>query len=137
MILRRLLSLQRIKARDVNDYRFNYCVDVDEAVFAKIKRDQCLDIDFFELKTQILDLLRLTETTKMQVKQQRTRQLFLIKLYFRSLRFVADEEKLTIMFYEKTKLKSLVFLSLDLHVTDQNDVIKEMMTNIQQLKVKA
>lgn len=40
------------------------------------------------------------------------------------------------VFYEKAKLKLLIFLVVDLNVTDQCEIIREMGVNIQQLKVR-
>lgn len=38
------------------------------------------------------------------------------------------------MFYEKSRIKSLILLVIDLVLTDQNDIIKEMTADMNRLK---
>lgn len=54
-------NLQRIKVRDANDYNFSYNAVVNSVIFERIKREQSLEIGFFEFVPQILELLRATE----------------------------------------------------------------------------
>lgn len=61
--------------------------------------------------------------------------LFLIRIRFRLLKIEADEVRCKIIFYERSKIKSLIFLTLELVLTNQKEVIDEMSSNIHQLKV--
>lgn len=38
------------------------------------------------------------------------------------------------VFYERSRIKALIFLTVDLLLTDQKDIINEMIANIRQLK---
>lgn len=44
------------------------------------------------------------------------------------------ETQARMVFFEKAKLKSLIFLIIDLNVTEQTEIIKEMSFNIENLK---
>lgn len=50
------------------------------------------------------------------------------------LRLEAEDTICKIVFYEKSRIKSLIFLTIDLLLTNEKDVIYEMSTYIQELK---
>lgn len=45
-----------------------------------------------------------------------------------------NTETCRMIFYEKSRIKCLIFLIIDLNLTDQKDIIIEMVTNIRLLK---
>lgn len=54
--------------------------------------------------------------------------------FFRLLRLEAEESRCKIIFYEKSRIKSLIFLTIDLEITNEREIIKEMSSNIIELK---
>lgn len=53
---------------------------------------------------------------------------------FRLVKLDADENKCRIIFYEKSRIKSLIFLILDLNPTEQKEIIDEMALSLFQVK---
>lgn len=53
------------------------------------------------------------------------------------LRLEVDDIKCKVVFYEKSRIKSLIFLTIDLLVTCEKEIITEMSSNISQLKVSS
>lgn len=47
----------------------------------------------------------------------------------------ADKTKCRVIFYEKSKIKNLILLSIELTITSQKDIFDEMESNIKQLQV--
>lgn len=50
------------------------------------------------------------------------------------LRIETNDAKCKICFYEKSKLKALILLTIDLDLVNQRDIIEEMSSNITSLK---
>lgn len=114
-IIKRDQYLQ-IQVYDCNDYLFNYTANVDRATFDQMKLEQSLDINYDELPMQLLDLLQHTANKDM-----------LIRLEY-------GEHFCKLIFYEKIRIKSLIFLTVDLQLTNQREIINEMSVHIKQLK---
>lgn len=104
-----------MKIRDVNEYSFNFTDIIDWNKYEKIKSEQCLEISFDEFKQQIVELL----------KQSKLKQML--------IRLEVEEGRCSIVFYEKSKIKSLIFLRLELNPTDQKEIIEEMSATLCQL----
>ena len=56
-------------------------------------------------------------------------------IVLRLLRLDLNGNQCQLVFYEKSKIKCLIFLVLELHQTKQEEIINEMSENILQLKV--
>lgn len=55
-------------------------------------------------------------------------------VFLRMLRIEANDSNCKICFYEKSKLKALILLTIDLDLVNQRDIIEEMSNNIMTLK---
>ncbi|KAK4878025.1 hypothetical protein RN001_010531 [Aquatica leii] len=106
----------KIKLRDAVEYGFNYTALIDWAKFEFIRNEQCLDITYEEFQPQIIDLLNQTSLKQMQ------------------MRLDVTDTKCKLIFYEKSRLKSLIFLTIDLELTNQKEVIEELSDSIYQLQ---
>ncbi|KAF5284187.1 hypothetical protein FQR65_LT00187 [Abscondita terminalis] len=111
-----LPNATKIKVRDTSEYAFNYSVLIDRGKFECIRNEQCLDITYDDFQPQIIDLLNQTSTKQMQ------------------MRLDATDTKIKLIFYEKSRLKSLIFLTIDLDLTNQKEVIEELSDNINHLQ---
>lgn len=61
-------TFQLIKVRDASDFVFNYTANVDQRNFEVMRNEQCLDIDFREFKTNLLDMLQQVQHQEMYKK---------------------------------------------------------------------
>lgn len=109
-------NVLEIKLRDANEYSFNYTARIDWNTFEKIKIEQSLEITYEEFKQQVIELLKQTLAKEMLLKLE------------------ADEDYCKIIFYEKSRIKSLIFLMIDLELTNQKEIIDEMAVNLMQMK---
>lgn len=50
------------------------------------------------------------------------------------LRLEADDTTCKIIFYEKSRIKSLIFLTIDLQITNEREIIQEMSSSLIELK---
>ncbi|KAL1501222.1 hypothetical protein ABEB36_006589 [Hypothenemus hampei] len=110
-----------IKLRDLSEYSFNYTEYINLNDFEVMRIKQSLDINYPEFKTNIVDLLHQFVQKEMFLKCQ------------------MNDVGCTLIFFTKTKIKSIVYLTLDLHVTDQKKIIAEMykeMNNLQDVNEK-
>lgn len=107
-----------IKLRDSETYLFNYNAVIDNDYFQTIRREQNLDIEYNELATHLLDMLA-TNLEK--------------KLFLKCL-ISNNASKCQLIFYEKSKIKSLVLLSLELMATNQQELFDEMEFNMKSLQ---
>lgn len=114
-IARREQFLQ-VQVHDCNDYLFNYTANIDRGTFDQMKLAQSLDISYDELAGQLLDLLQHTVNKDM-----------LIRLEY-------GEHLCKLIFYEKIRIKCLIFLTVELLLTNQREIINEMSLHIKQLK---
>nr|XP_022904851.1 cilia- and flagella-associated protein 58-like [Onthophagus taurus] len=106
----------QIKLRDINDFSFNFTSSVDWSTFETMKSDQCLEICYEEFHTQLIELLKLTLRREML------------------LRVECNETTCKMIFYERSRIKSLIFLIIHFNLTNQKEIIDEMSLNITQLK---
>lgn len=81
-----------------------------------MRAEQFLEINFDELQSQMIDLLHEIQNEQMFLKLE------------------AESNKCRMVFYEKSRLKSLIFLVIDLTLTDQREIIEEMTKSIATLK---
>lgn len=115
-IISQLANAIKLKVRDASDYSFNYTTVIDWTAFDRMRHEQLLDITFDEFQPQILDLLN--QITKKQMQ----------------IRLEANDSQCKLIFYEKSRLKSLIFLTVDLSLTNQRELVEEMTNSISQLK---
>ncbi|XP_023013535.2 uncharacterized protein isoform X1 [Leptinotarsa decemlineata] len=108
-------SLQ-IKIRDPTEYNFNYTEVIDLGLYEMMRTKQNLDINFNEFKSTLLDLLQQVQRKEMFLKCETTEQLC------------------TLVYYYKSKIKSTVYLTLDLHVTNQKEIFDELINNLQHIQ---
>lgn len=59
----------------------------------------------------------------------------IIRKYFRYLKCEVSGDVCSLIFYGRSKIKSLVFLTLDLLVTDQKEILSELIGNMQDIQV--
>ncbi|KAF5291782.1 hypothetical protein FQA39_LY14270 [Lamprigera yunnana] len=109
-------SAFKMKVRDACQYSFNYTTVIDWMKFDIMRKEQSLDITFNEFQPQIIDLLNQTLNKHMQ------------------MRLEVGDGTCKVVFYEKSRLKSLIFLTVDLGLTNHKDVIDELSDNVSQLK---
>ncbi|KAJ3651773.1 hypothetical protein Zmor_017788 [Zophobas morio] len=107
----------QIKVRDAADFVFNYTSHIDTRQFELMRSEQSLDIDFVEFRTNLIDMLH----------QVQTRELF--------LKCEIDVNRSKLIFFGKSKIKAIVFLIIDLQMTNQKDVFNEMNSNILDLQM--
>ncbi|GJQ85942.1 hypothetical protein Trydic_g21790 [Trypoxylus dichotomus] len=105
-----------VKLRDQNDFSFNYTASIDWLTFDRMKNEQHLEICFEEFYLQFIDLLKQTAVKELLLRLEQT------------------NERCRMIFYEKSRIKSLIFLIVDLDCTDQKEIINEMATNIKLLR---
>ncbi|CAG9772759.1 unnamed protein product [Ceutorhynchus assimilis] len=98
----------QIKIRDLTDYSFNYSDTVGLADFELIRCAQSLDINFSEFKANIIDMLHQYQKKEMYLKCQ------------------ISDNKCTLVFYMKSKIKNMVYLTLDLQKTNETEIIAEI-----------
>lgn len=106
-----------INVQEVNNYKFNFTGEIDNVLFTAMRNDQHLEIDFDELPQQLLIMLK-------EVKDQ---DMF--------LRLETTQNACEVIFYEKSRLKSLILLSLTLQITNQSAIIDEMAKNLECVKL--
>ncbi|XP_060532923.1 uncharacterized protein LOC132705953 [Cylas formicarius] len=111
-----LIDKLQIKLRDLSDYSFNYTEIIDFGDFDVIRVNQMLDINFSEFKVNIVEMLHQFQKKEMFLKCQ------------------VGDKKCTLVFFTKSKIKSMVYLTLDLHLTDQKIIVSEMVAEIQELQ---
>ncbi|KAF2885082.1 hypothetical protein ILUMI_21085 [Ignelater luminosus] len=109
-------NAMKVKVRDASDYSFNYTALIDWPTFDKMKREQSLDIAFDEFQPQIVELLKQTISKQMLMKVE------------------ANDSHCQVIFYEKSRIKALIFLTIDLTLTNQKELVDEMTISIAQLK---
>ncbi|XP_050314600.1 structural maintenance of chromosomes protein 2-like isoform X2 [Anthonomus grandis grandis] len=78
--------------------------------------NQCLDINYSEFKTNIVEMLY----------QFQKKELF--------LKCELSEKSCTLVFFTKSKIKSIVYLTLELKPTDHKEIISEMYLEINELQ---
>ncbi|RZC40523.1 spindle assembly abnormal protein 6 -like protein [Asbolus verrucosus] len=105
-----------LATRDVSDFVFNYTAHVDLRQFEIMKTEQCLDIDFNEFKTNLIDMLQQVQKHEMFLKCE------------------IDGDRGKLVFYGKSKIKSIIFLTVDLQMTNQKEIFDEMNNNILELQ---
>ncbi|VEN57699.1 unnamed protein product [Callosobruchus maculatus] len=106
-----------IKIRDPAEYSFNYSDEIDVNKFEVMKNSQSLDINFDEFKYNLLDMLQQFDRKEMFLK------------------CLVSAETCTLVFYGKSKIKSIVYLTVDLHMTNQKEIFEELiaaLNNIQE-----
>ncbi|XP_045466329.1 chromosome partition protein Smc-like [Harmonia axyridis] len=107
-----------IKLRDENTLLFNYTTVIHKNNFPVMKKEQSLDIDFDEFEQHLLEMLLLNLSKEMLMKCEVN----------------SDGTKCRVIFYEKSKIKNLILLSVEMAITSQKDLFSEMETNIKQLQ---
>ncbi|XP_066144673.1 spindle assembly abnormal protein 6 homolog [Euwallacea fornicatus] len=106
----------QIKLRDSSDHSFNFTEYIDPGDFELLRHKQSLDINYTEFKTNVVDMLN----------QFRKKEMFLkCELY---------DKKCTMVFFTKSKIKSIIYLTLDLRLTDQKEIVAEMYLEIDKLQ---
>ncbi|KAJ8917390.1 hypothetical protein NQ315_002414 [Exocentrus adspersus] len=78
--------------------------------------NQNLDINFNEFKCNLIEMLQQFQKREMLLKCE-----------------VANQ-KCTLIFYCKSKIKSIVYLTIDLHVTNQKEIFAELIHNMQSIQ---
>ncbi|XP_050314585.1 structural maintenance of chromosomes protein 2-like isoform X1 [Anthonomus grandis grandis] len=106
----------QIKLRDLSEYSFNFTDYVDLGDFEVMRVNQCLDINYSEFKTNIVEMLY----------QFQKKELF--------LKCELSEKSCTLVFFTKSKIKSIVYLTLELKPTDHKEIISEMYLEINELQ---
>ncbi|XP_018336170.1 girdin [Agrilus planipennis] len=107
-----------VKIKEIHDYFFNYEAIIDSYTFEKMKSEQSLEIHFDEIRFQIVELLKEISSKETFVKLE------------------VENEKCQLIFYGKSKIKCVVFLVIDLKLTDPREIINEMANCITSLKEK-
>lgn len=105
-----------MKIRDSNEFSFNFTSVIDWKAFDYIKSEQCLEITYDEFKHQIVELFKQTQSKQMLVKLE------------------MQDNGCKLIFYEKSRIKSLIFLYLMLESTNNKEIIEEITTNLTQIK---
>ncbi|XP_076254636.1 uncharacterized protein LOC143192817 isoform X2 [Rhynchophorus ferrugineus] len=98
----------QIKLRDLSDCCFNFTENISIREFEKIRVNQTLDINYGEFKTNIIEMLHQFQTGEIYLKGE------------------LQDKKCLLTFYTKSKIKNIIFLMLELHLTDQSEIITEM-----------
>ncbi|CAH1118326.1 unnamed protein product [Phaedon cochleariae] len=111
-----LIDSLLIKIRDPTEFTFNYTEGINESEYETIRSKQNLDIDFIEFKTTLLDMLQLFQKKEMFLKCE------------------ISDDICSLIFYKKSKIKSIIYLSLDLHKTDQKEIFNELIDNLQRIQ---
>nr|CAI5819035.1 unnamed protein product [Callosobruchus analis] len=81
-----------------------------------MKSSQSLDINFDEFKYNLLDLLQQFDRKEMFLK------------------CLMSAEICTLVFYGKSKIKSIIFLTVDLHMTNQKEIFEELTAALNNLQ---
>ncbi|CAH2016456.1 unnamed protein product [Acanthoscelides obtectus] len=81
-----------------------------------MKTSQSLDINFDEFKYNILDMLQ----------QYDRKEMF--------LKCLVSADICTLVFYGKSKIKSIVYLTVDLHMTNQKEIYEELIVALNNLQ---
>ncbi|EFA05494.1 spindle assembly abnormal protein 6 homolog [Tribolium castaneum] len=105
-----------MKVRDISDFVFNYTSHIDLRHFELMRSEQCLDIDFNEFRSNLIDMFQQVHTHDMFLKCE------------------IDHNQGKLVFYGKSKIKSIVFLTIDLQITNQKEIFNEMNNNILELQ---
>lgn len=111
----------QIKLKDASAYYFNFTEKIDKRDFEIIRTNQCLDINYTEFKANIIEMLHQFLKGDMFLKCELV------------------DKKCTLTFYTKSKIKNIVYLALELHITDQNEIISEMyieMSEVQDINIQ-
>ncbi|CAH0548751.1 unnamed protein product [Brassicogethes aeneus] len=106
----------QVKVRDQSDFSFNYFEDMDMGDFEVMRNSQNLDINFLEFKTDLIDMLNQHQKDEMHLKVE------------------LSQNKCTLVFYGKSKIKIIVYLTVDLKLTNQKEIFSEMNNNLKQLQ---
>lgn len=106
----------KIKIRDPSEYTFNYSENIDLGNYEVMRVKQSLDINFSEFKSNLLEMLA----------QLQKREMF--------LRCETTDQLCTMVFFNKSKIKSIVYLTVELHAASQKEVLDEMINNLQYFK---
>ncbi|CAG9832112.1 unnamed protein product [Diabrotica balteata] len=106
-----------LKLRDPSVYAFNYCETIDLEDYQIIRERQNLDINFNEFKTNLLEMLTQLQNKEMFLRCE-----------------MSSHQVCTLVFFTKSKIKSIIYLTLDLHATSQEEIINELMSNLQCVK---
>ncbi|XP_044764057.1 chromosome partition protein Smc-like [Coccinella septempunctata] len=107
-----------IKLRDENNFLFNYTTVIHRNNFPIMKKEQSLDIDFDEFEKHLLEMLLLNLSKEMLMKCEVN----------------SSRSKCRVIFYEKSKIKNLILLSIEMAITSQKDLFEEMETNMKTLQ---
>ncbi|KAK9874433.1 hypothetical protein WA026_002773 [Henosepilachna vigintioctopunctata] len=107
-----------MKLRDTNCFLFNYTSLIYKNTFQLMKKEQSLDIDFDEFETHLLDMLLSNSNNEMLLR---------CELY-------PDESKCCLVFYEKSRIKSLIFLTIEMLLTNQKELFEEMENSMRLLQ---
>ncbi|XP_057659016.1 uncharacterized protein PF3D7_1120600-like [Diorhabda carinulata] len=106
----------KIKIRDPSEYTFNYSENIDLGNYELMRLKQNLDINFNEFKTNLLEMLA----------QLQKREMF--------LRCETSDQLCTMVFFNKSKIKSIIYLTVELHAANQKEVLDEMINSLQCVK---
>ncbi|XP_048521719.1 spindle assembly abnormal protein 6 homolog [Dendroctonus ponderosae] len=106
----------QIKLRDLAEYSFNYMENLEMGDFETLRINQCLDVNFTEFKTNFVDMLYQFQRKEMFLKCQ------------------ISDKLCSLIFFTKSKIKDIVYLTLDLHMTDQKEIIAEMHSEMHDLQ---
>ncbi|XP_018565404.1 protein CHUP1, chloroplastic-like isoform X2 [Anoplophora glabripennis] len=109
-------DILQIKIRDPQDYCFNYTENIDLGDFEIIRLNQNLDINFNEFKYNLVEMLQ----------QFQKKEMF--------LRCEISNQKCTLVFYCKSKIKSVIYLTIDLNLTNQKEIFSELLSNMQYIQ---
>lgn len=109
---------QEIRVCDVNDYSFLYIKVIDARVFQEMKCQQSLNVDYHDFQEQLLELFDKIKSQEMLIGLEQR----------------GGECKM--VFYEKAKLKSLIFLTIDLDEMDRLEAINELAATVEDLKIR-
>nr|CAH7746469.1 unnamed protein product [Callosobruchus chinensis] len=105
-----------IKIRDPAEYSFNYTEEIDINKFEVMKSSQSLDINFDEFKYNLLDMLQQFDRKEMFLK------------------CLVSAETCTLVFFGKSKIKSIVYLTVDMHMTNQKEIFEELIAALNNLQ---
>ncbi|XP_072383241.1 uncharacterized protein [Diabrotica undecimpunctata] len=117
LIISRSQETLDLKLRDPSVYAFNYCETIDLEDYQIIRERQNLDINFNEFKTNLLEMLTQLQNKEMFLRCE-----------------MSGHQICTLVFFTKSKIKSIIYLTLDLHATSQEEIINELMSNLQCVK---
>lgn len=96
--------------------------------------NQNLDINFSEFKSNLLEMLQ--QFHNKELLGISYNKIFLIIVnFFRFIKCEVYEDICSVIFYGRSKIKSLVFLTLDLNATSQKEILSELIVNLQDIQV--